>query len=192
MGPTRSGGPRAALRCEHAPGNCRPSLSLAAPFFITPRPGARQASFAEPLERRPAVTRSKLGLKNGAIVAALSHLKAPILRDAGTRAFPPRVLPGCARLRAPPSARKIQIGRLTKIGRLPPTWAKPDKSVPHHRAIEAAPQGVVADRDGTCDGDVRRPRRRVRAKIIKWELSGCTVAVTPVSGPKHGSIIPFL
>ena len=64
-------GARAQLcRCEHAPGNCRPSLSLAAPFFITPRPGARQASFAEPLERRPAVTRSKLGLKNGAIVAA--------------------------------------------------------------------------------------------------------------------------
>ena len=26
--------------------------------------------------------------------------------------------------------------------------------MPHHRAIEAAPQGVVADRDGTCDGDV--------------------------------------
>ena len=38
--------------------------------------------------------------------------------------------------------------------KLPPTWAKPDRSVPHHRAIEAAPQGVVADRDGTCDGDV--------------------------------------
>ena len=34
----------------------------------------------------------------------------------------------------------------------------------------------------------RRPRRRVRAKIIKWELSGCTVAVTPVKGPKHGAI----
>ena len=112
-------GARAQLcRCEHAPGNCRPSLSLAAPFFITPRPGARQASFAEPLERRPAVTRSKLGLKNGAIVAALSHLKAPILRDAGTRAFPPRVLPGCARLRAPPSARKIQIGRVTKFTKI--------------------------------------------------------------------------
>ena len=26
--------------------------------------------------------------------------------------------------------------------------------MPHHRAIEEAPQGVVADRDGTCDGDV--------------------------------------
>ena len=148
-------GARAQLcRCEHAPGNCRPSLSLAAPFFITPRPGARQASFAEPLERRPAVTRSKLGLKNGAIVAALDHLKAPILRDAGTRAFPRRVLPGCARLRAPPSARKIQIGRVTKFTKIGKTPPQPDKSVPHHRAIEAAPQGVVADRDGTCDGDV--------------------------------------
>ena len=26
--------------------------------------------------------------------------------------------------------------------------------MPHHRAIEEAPQGVVADRDGTRDGDV--------------------------------------
>ena len=193
MGPTRSGGPRAALRCEHAPGNCRPSLSLAAPFFITPRPGARQASFAEPLERRPAVTRSKLGLKNGAIVAALSHLKAPILRDAGTRAFPPRVLPGCARLRAPPSARKIQIGRVTKftkIGKTPPR--SPTSPCPITARLrqrrKASSLTVMAPATATS----RRPRRRVRAKIIKWKLSGCAVAVTPVSGPKHGAITPFL
>ena len=64
--------------------------------------------------------------------------------------------------------------------------------MPHHRAIEEAPQGVVADRDGTCDGDVPQAAPTRARVIIKWELSGCTVAVTPVSGPKHGAITLFL
>ena len=150
-------------------------MSLAAPFFITPRPGARQASFAEPLERRPAVTRSKLGLKNGAIVAAPRQLKAPILRDADTRGFPPRVPSRYGRLRPAPRARKIQIGRLTKIGntapKLPP---KPDKPVPHHRAIEEAPQGVVADRHGSCDGDIP-PAAPTRARDKNYQVGAVGV-----------------
>ena len=102
------------------------------------------------------------------------------------------VVEGCGRLQTRRKEKKNSKRGCPWLPQLPPTWAKPGKSVPRHRAIEEAPQGVVADRDGTCDGDVRRPRRRVRAKMIKWELSGCTVAVTPVSGPKHGAITLFL
>ena len=66
---------------------------------------------------------------------------------------------------------------------------KPDKPVPHHRAIEAAPQGVVADRHGSCDGDVPQAApTRAREKNFQVEAVGVhRRGHTPVRGPKHGS-----
>ena len=165
-------------------------MSLAAPFFITPRPGARQASFAEPLERRPAVTRSKLGLKNGAIVAALDHLKAsanpPRRRHASLPATRPTGLctaPGASERSKNSNweGHKIHQNRQSR----PRSPTSPCLITARLRKrSKASSLTVMAPATATS----RRPRRRVRAKIIKWELSGCTVAVTPVKGPKHGAI----
>ena len=61
---------------------------------------------------------------------------------------------GCGRLQTRRKEKKNSKRGCPWLPQLPPTWAKPGKSVPRHRAIEEAPQGVVADRDGTCDGDI--------------------------------------
>ena len=77
-----------------------------------------------------------------------------------------------------------------KIGNTAPKLPlKPDKPVPHHRAIEAAPQGVVADRHGSCDGDVPQAApTRAREKNFQVEAVGVhRRGHTPVRGPKHGS-----